>query len=74
MMLVDNWQSVVKTAYSFWLPLIGLALQYAPALLPYVPEGLLPWWFPPLVIVAGPVMRLVKQTSVSGSDEAEELV
>lgn len=72
MMLVDNWQAVIKSAWSFWLPLIGLALNYAPQIVPYVPDGLLPWWVGPAIIVAGPVLRLFKQKSVSGEPTADD--
>lgn len=72
MQLVENWRAIVRGAYSFWLPLIGLALEYAPQVVPFIPDGWLPWWVAPLVILGGPIFRLVKQKSVSGPPPADD--
>lgn len=65
MKLVENWQAVVKRAWSMWLIAVATLLQVLEIIVPEY-DDVLPKWSVIAVLVAAFFARLIKQKSVSG--------
>jgi hypothetical protein len=70
MKLVDNWQAVLKHAWSLWLIALATALDLGSEVIPYVSDYVA-WWVPVVVLVLAFGARLIKQEAVSGASRAD---
>ncbi len=71
MMIVDNWKSILKFSYQFWLNVVAAVFSACEFALPYIQEVV---YIPPklflglsfVVVILANIMRFKAQTSISG--------
>jgi hypothetical protein len=72
MTLIPNWRSVLARAWSVWCMLGALAVQIITALPEWIPYlgDVIPWWLTIPLLLAGLMLRIIKQRSLPAEPQA----
>jgi hypothetical protein len=73
-MIVDNWKSILKFSYQFWMNILAAVFSACEFALPYINEVV---YVPPklflglsfVTVVLANIFRFIAQTSISGTGE-----